>query len=300
MTDRARLRGLIAAAFTPMTAERAVDVDAIPAVADAVLAQGADGLFVCGSSGEFNALTTAERMDVAAAYLAPTRGRAPVVVHVGSDALPDVRALAEHARAHGADAMACLPPTWMKPSDLDALVDFVVTVAAFVPDLPLLYYHIPALSGVTPPLVEFAERVRKRAPSISGIKFSSPQLDQLILCLDAHGDALDLLFGVDEMLLAGLACGAHGAVGSTYNMLGDVNQRMVAATARGDMDTALAEQRRATRAVHAMLRYGGLGGIKAGMLRLGLDCGPPRAPHRAVSAERRDELRAELAAILDD
>jgi len=71
MTEAAAplLTGLVAATFTPMNVDGAIDLQRIAAVCDFVLEQGVDGLFVCGSTGESPSLTIDERMVVAETYI---------------------------------------------------------------------------------------------------------------------------------------------------------------------------------------------------------------------------------------
>ncbi|MGB0954049.1 MAG: dihydrodipicolinate synthase family protein, partial [Planctomycetota bacterium] len=73
------IHGLVAATFTPLQTDGSLDLDAIPEVCESVLAQGADGLFLCGSTGEGPSLTVEERIQVSEAYLQAAAGRVPVI-----------------------------------------------------------------------------------------------------------------------------------------------------------------------------------------------------------------------------
>ena len=87
----ARLTGLVAATFTPMQSDQAIDLDAIHVLTERLLAEGVGGLFVCGSTGEGVSMTTDERKQVAEAFISAARGRVPVIVHVGHNSLHDAR-----------------------------------------------------------------------------------------------------------------------------------------------------------------------------------------------------------------
>ena len=91
------------------------------------------------------------------------------------------------------------------------------------------------------------------------------------------------LFGNDELLLAGLALGTRGAVGSTYNYAAPVYRRVIEAFRAGDLDTARTEQHRAVQLVQVLCEFGVLRTGKAIMAMLGVDCGPPRTPLRPLS-----------------
>jgi N-acetylneuraminate lyase len=288
------LSGLIAATFTPMASDQSVDLAAIPGVTDFILDQGADGLFVCGSTGESPSLTLDERMAVTEAYIGSTDKRAPVVVHVGHNCLRDARTLAAHAAEVGADAIAVAPPSYFSPANVDALVDCLQFIAEAAPTTPLYYYHIPRLTGVDVRAAELLERADEALPSFAGVKFSDFQFDDLLCCVRHDGGRYNILFGSDEMCLAGLAMGAHGAVGSTYNFLGPYFQPMLTAFKSGDMERARYCQAIATEMIQRLLAFGGHNAIKASMAILGESCGSPRLPLVPLSDEKFEALTRSL------
>ena len=106
-----------------------------------------------------------------------------------------------------------------------------------------------------------------------------------------------LLFGRDEILLAGLGFGAAGAVGSTYNFAAPLYLGLMRAFAAGDLETARREQARAREFIGVLHRHGGLVAGKAAMKFIGLDCGSVRLPLRTVPPEQETRLRAELQQV---
>jgi N-acetylneuraminate lyase len=285
-----RLTGLIAATFTPMHADGSLWLERVPEVVDLLIARGIDGLYVCGSTGEGPLLSGAERRAVADAYLAAARGRVPVVVQVGHASLVEARELAAHAQAAGADAISATPPTYFRPSGLGGVVDAMAAVAAGAPDLPFFYYHIPSITGVQVDVTELLPHAAERIPSLAGVKFSAATVHEFAT-LDL--ERFQVLFGVDEMLLSGLVAGAHGAVGSTFNLIPGSFRRVLAALDLGDVAGARDAQRRATAIVRRLVRDRPLPFLKAAMALAGLPVGPTRAPLAAATP-------AELAALRDD
>ncbi len=49
---RDRLRGLVAATYTPFRPDHALDLAAVPPLVERLIADGVAGLYVCGSTGE--------------------------------------------------------------------------------------------------------------------------------------------------------------------------------------------------------------------------------------------------------
>lgn len=292
-----RLSGLVAATFTPFRSDGSLHLARIKPMIDAVIAQGAAGLYVCGSTGEGPLLTTEERRLVAAASVRAAAGRVPVVVQVGHNSVEEARGLAAHAQQIGADAISATPPGYFKPDDLDNLLACIARIAAGAPRLPFYYYHIPVLSGVRHDMVEFLQHGARRIPTLRGIKFSDPALHELLACLEHAGGRFDILFGVDEMLLGALATGVRGAVGSTYNFAAPLYQKIIAAFESGDLAEARRLQGLSAAMVRTIVAHGGRGGFKATMALVGVDSGHSRLPIRTCSAAQRTRLKRELDAL---
>ncbi|AWI09528.1 dihydrodipicolinate synthase family protein [Ereboglobus luteus] len=289
-----QLRGLIAALFTPFQNDGTINLPAVKPVVDRVIAQGASGLYILGSTGEGPLLTTAERETVAETVVAATGRRVPVIVQVGHASLVEARGLVAHAQRIGADAVSATPPNYFKPDTLESLVDCVAEIAGGAPALPFYYYNLPSHTGVRFDMVEFLRLGGARVPSLRGIKFSDPMLHELQACLRFENGRHDIVFGVDEMLLGAAATGVGGAVGSTYNFAAPVYRRVIDAFARGDMDEAREWQFRAAEMVRVIIDTAGRGGLKAVMALIGADCGPSRAPTATCSPECRELLRQRL------
>jgi N-acetylneuraminate lyase len=297
MSDRFRMAGLVPATFTPMHDNGSLNLDQVAAIVERLQAHQVTAMFVCGSTGEGASLTTAERQATLAAYIDAAGGRTPVVAHVGHTGLADARELAAHAQSAGAAAVSALPPSYFKPVDIQGLVACMADIAAAAPALPFYYYHIPGMTGVTLDMVEFLRQAADCIPTLAGIKYTAPTLYEFQSCAAFDSARFDLLFGVDEMLLAGLATGAQGAVGSTYNLAPRLYKALIAAFATGDLAEAQRLQLLSVHMVEAVKRYRPLPALKAMMQLAGIDCGPARLPLQAMTRQETAALSRELAAI---
>src|SRR5258707_8662497 len=238
-----RLTGLIAATHTPFNADGSLNLSIIDKQAAHLLANRITAAFIGGTTGESSSLTLDERRALTERWCAVTRGSAlRVIVHAGSNCLEDAKALAAEAEKLGAAAVAAIAPCYFKPRDAKALVDCMAAIAGAAPALPFYYYEIPSLTGVTISPSEFLSIAAERIPNLAGLKFTGNNLMEYQLCLNFRDGAFDVLFGFDEMLLAALAMGARGAVGSTYNFAAPVYRRMMEAFHKGDLARARQEQ----------------------------------------------------------
>lgn len=289
-----KLRGLVAATHTPFDAGGSLNLAAVEKQAEHLARSGVSTVFVGGTTGESHSLSLDERLALARRWAEVLRGSAVrLVVHVGSNCLPDARALAEQARALGAAAVAAMPPSYFKPDGVDALVMWCAEVAGSAPGLPFYYYDIPHLTGVRLPMPDFLAAAG-RVPTLAGVKFSNLDLMAYQRCLHAGGGRFDVPWGFDECLLGALAVGAAGAVGSTYNFAAPVYHRLMSAFAAGDLATARVEQYRSVELVEVLARFGFIAATKAVMGMLGVDVGPARLPNAALTADQRSRLRGEL------
>ena len=289
-----RLTGLVAATFTPMKSDGALNLDPVKPIVDHLVSSGVSGLYVCGSTGEGPLLSTAERKTVLEAYVDAAAGRLPVVVQVGHNSIAEAKGLAEHAQACGVDAISALPPMYFKPETLDALIACLAEIAQAAPDTPFYYYNIPPRSGVTFNMLDFLRAAPERIPLLAGVKYSDRTVEEFQACLQFDGGRFDVLFGVDQMLLSALAVGAKGAIGSTYNFGAPLHRKTIAASNARHLDEAREHQAFMSEAIRLMLRFGSLASLKAVMGMIGFDCGPCRLPIATLSEADAAALQSDL------
>jgi N-acetylneuraminate lyase len=292
------LTGLIAAPHTPFKTDNSLNLDTIPRQAEILESQGITAAFICGSTGESHSLTTGERLQVAEAWKeALGSSNVKLIVHAGHNCIEDARILSAHAQKIGAHAVSIMAPCYFKPATAEDLIDFCAPVAAAAPGLPFYFYDIPALTGVNISMPEFLKKGASRIPNLAGLKFTTTNLMSLQQCLELEDGRFNILFGVDEMLLAALALGAPGAVGSTYNYAAPLYHKVIAAFKSGDMVTAQALQLQSVKLVEILCQYGVLAAGKAIMGMLGAECGPVRPPVRRLTSQQIETLRGQIAKL---
>jgi N-acetylneuraminate lyase len=276
------LTGLVAAPFTAFQADASLDLAAIPRQAALLAHNGVSGAFVCGTTGEGQSLTIEERKQVVEAWRQAAPPSLRLVVHVGHLSLADSCTLA---------------PSFFKPPGVAELVSWCAKVAAAAPRLPFYYYHMPAMTGVAIPAAEFLQHTNGQIPTLAGIKFTHEDLMDYGRASEIGSGRIDMLFGRDEILLAGLSLGAAGAVGSTYNFAAPLFLRIMKSFASGNIEAARIDQTRAREFISVLHRHGGLAAGKATMKLVGVDCGDVRLPLRSLSAEQVASLQRGLEDI---
>src|ERR1051325_9713566 len=230
-----KLNGLVAATHTPFHADGALNLAPIERQAEHLVRHEIGTAFICGSTGESQSLAFEERRQLAQRWMEVTRG-APlnVIVHVGSNCLPEAKALAAQADQLGVVAISAIAPYYFKPRSLDSLIEWFAEIAGSAPHTPFYFYDVPTLTNVSFSMPAFLAQAAGHIPTLNGIKFTNSDLVAYQLCLQAGDGAFDIPWGIDEAMLAAFALGGTGAVGSTYNFAAPVFQSLLAALARGD------------------------------------------------------------------
>ena len=183
MKNYERLKGLIAASFTPMDDSGKINLSVIGKYADLLASSGMTGVFVCGTTGESLSLTTEERKAVVAQWVKSAGGRFKVIAHIGSDSQFEAMELARHACEVGADAIGAMAPCFFKPATVQDLIAFFAPIAKSAEELPFYYYNMPSMTGVSLPVAQFLVEGKKVIPNLVGTKFTHNNLMEMGECL---------------------------------------------------------------------------------------------------------------------
>ena len=167
------IRGVLLPVITPFDEKVRVDEEIMRELVDFHISAGVHGLFVLGSTGQGPAMSTKERKTTAAVALDQAKGRVPVVIHVGTADTQSTVALAEHAAANNASAVAIVPPYYYSDHSEYEIVAHYKAVAKTVP-LPIFIYENPKYSGISIP-PGLAVRMKEQVPALKGIKVAYGQ-----------------------------------------------------------------------------------------------------------------------------
>jgi len=210
------LRGSIPPLVTPFR-DGAVDVAALERLVEFQIAHGSHGIGVTGTTGEPTSLTYDERLLVIETAVRAAHGRVPVLAGTGSVNHEETLRLTRFAREVGVAAALVIVPYYCRPSQ-QGLYEHFRSVAADVPDLPLMLYNIPGRSGVNLEPSTMA-RLRRDCPNIFGVKEANKDFAQVSLDLHACGRDFGVYSGIETLCYPMLALGAAGHVSATGNIL---------------------------------------------------------------------------------
>jgi 4-hydroxy-tetrahydrodipicolinate synthase len=287
-----KLHGIIPPVVTPFTPDEELDLPGLRRHIDWQLSRGVHGIFVLGTTGEFYALTEAEKRQVTATAIEHVAGRSPVFVGTGAETTREVIRLTRMAEQEGAAGVSVITPYFIKPNQGE-LVDHFKRVAECT-RLPVVLYNNPATCGglsIEPDTVAKLALV----PNIIGIKDSSGDLQNTIeIIRNTPREKFSVLNGRDTLILAALQFGAQGAIPASCNLAPDLCVGIYNSFTTGEIENAREFQSRLHPIRMAMSLGTGNGAIKEGLALLGRPCGPNRSPIAPLPEEKRAKLKAIL------
>ena len=282
---------LVAAAYTPMHSDGSLHTELVPKYQHFLIRNKVSGVFTNGSTADFTSLSAAERMQITQAWADCKTEALYVINHVGDLNINTAKELAAHSVGK-ADAIAVIPPFYFHLNSVDLLVDYCQQIAKSAPELPLYYYHIPSLSKANFKMIDFIKKVSKVIPSFAGIKFSCNDINDFKLTKDFENCKYDILFGCDDMLHTSLSFNTNGWVGSTYNQLAPLYNKIISLTKEGNNSEASKLQEKSVKFIQLLDNNGGFTGVGKGFMKaLGMDMGPSRFPHKTISDQELEKLK---------
>jgi len=288
--------GLIAAPFTPLDPKGNLNIEMIPVYYRFLEKNGITGAFVNGTTGEGPSLTQKEKQINARewAKCMNSGGKVEIINLVGGTSYKECIENAIFSKEIGISAVAVMGPYFFRPCSEEALAEYVAVIGESVPDMPVYYYHFPAITGVNIKMTAFLKKISVMLPNFSGIKFTHEDLMDFISCINFNGGTYDILWGRDECMLSALATGCKGFVGSTYNYAAPLYHSLMEAFRKGNVERAQNLQLKAVEMISLLDKYGGIATGKAFMKYIGIDCGHFRLPVKNMSPEMYEEFRKDV------
>lgn len=294
-----KLKGLIAAPFTPMKKDGSVNPEAVKSYYQFLKRNGVIGAFINGSTGEGVSQTQEEKKLIMKAWAEAVAGDTDfkVIALAGGTCLNDAIELAQYADECKLDAVALTAPYYFKPANIERLAATCQVVAEAAPTLPFYYYHIPVLNGTNLPMYALLQAVDGRIENFAGIKYTHEDFMDFLSCLNYKSGKYDMLWGRDENMLSALVLGTEGAVGSTYNYAAPLYNDMIAAFQDNDLVKARALQQQSIDMIRLLGKYGGIATGKAFMKLVGVDCGEFRLPVSNMSAQQFEAFKEDVKQV---
>ena len=270
--------GIVSPLFTPFDENGELNIAMLSRIARFQLEAGVSGFFLTGSTGEGLLMSEAERLEVFRQIANEFSSDAVVIAHVGHPSTDAACRLAKGAAGCGCHWVASVAPIY-HGTTFEGATRHYGQIAAST-ELPFMIY---SLGGVIEPNRDAAWF---DLPNVSGIKYTGSDyysVEQLMRFVDRP---IAVMNGFDQQLVAGLAMGFDGGIGTTYNFAPHVYCDLYDSFKRGDVERAFQLQRDINRVTELMCRFENWSYRKAIMRYIGFDCGPARAPYAPLTEQQ--------------
>jgi N-acetylneuraminate lyase len=282
-----KLTGIYPALVTPFTKDGHINHESLRQIVQLNLKKGVQGFYVGGSTAEAFLLNMEERKSILKTVADEAQGKAALIYHIGCIHTDHAVELGKFAAGVGVNAISSVAPFYYKFSFAE-IRDYYFEIMKQV-HLPMIIYNFPALSGVTFSMENIKQLTAN--PQVTGIKHTSYDLYQLEQMKTIDNDRLTIFNGHDEVFLGGLALGADGAIGSTYNFMAEKFVTIAKLYESKQMQEAKQIQIEANRIIDLLIEGGVFPGIKYILGLMGIDCGECRKPFHPVSDSIKKQLR---------
>jgi len=210
-------RGIFPAGLTMFDQENNLDEEATARHWDWLIThQGADGLVIAGTSGEFIALDREERIRLFRLARDVVHKRVPVIYGSGHYSTKLTIQLSEEAQKFGADALILILPYFQKPPKAAVIEHFRRVRHAI--NLPIMLYNNPSNSAC----VELNPTEIARLADEDVLHMVKSTLGAVEPIHDLHyfvGDRMAIFYGSFLAAFEGLAAGAHGWISGILNVV---------------------------------------------------------------------------------
>ena len=211
--------GVGTAIVTPMNADGSINYDEFGKLIEFQIANGADALVVCGTTGEASTMPDEEHLECVGYAVKKVAHRVPVIAGTGSNCTDTASYLTKQAQNAGADAALVVTPYYNKATQ-NGLIAHYTDIAKHI-DLPIILYNVPSRTGCKLEAATIAKLV-KDVDNIVGVKEATGDIAFATqIMYDTQGD-IDMYSGNDDMIVPMLSIGGKGVI----SVLSNVRQKI--------------------------------------------------------------------------
>lgn len=286
------LKGIFPALPTPFNQDGTLDLSRIPPLIEKLLAEGIDGFFICGTTGEGISLTAEEKILVIHETLGAIKdGRATIIAQVACCNYSDTLRVAQEAITLGVDALSILQP-WFYHLDNEAQFNYIKSIADAIRGFPLYLYNIPGHSGNNLSGGIIA-RLIDSCGNIRGIK-ESGSLDALNYWFEYQSERFQVICGMDNLVCESLRMGGKAIVAATANVQPRIFKRLYDAAMAGLWDEAANAQAQIDRYLPIIDNPNLIATVKESLTLKGFDAGYVRMPLRNLEPHEIEHVKQKL------
>lgn len=289
-----KFHGVYTALLTPYDDDGNIDCAALKKLIDSQIDDGINGFYADGTTSDAFMLTTEQRKEVIKASVDAVSGRVPVIAQVGSMSTDEAISLAKYAESVGADAISAVTPFYFSFTIREIKQYYRDIVSAV--SIPLFIYMIPVRAGVVFTYEDLEDLLSD--DRFIGLKYTSNDFYLLSRLTKRFPDKV-FFNGFDEMFIAGLSVGAHGAIGSTYNLAPRVAAGIYRCWKAGQTDEARKYQQIMCDIIAGLFSVEYMPALRRALELKGFSMGKIHAPYLPVDEKRTEYIKKEILPLTE-
>src|SRR5262249_40304879 len=227
--------GVIPAMTTAFREDLSVDHDFVAKHAAWMVDHGCTGIVALGSLGEGATLTEPEKAAILKTCVRAVGQRVPGIASVSALATAEAVQRAKAAADVGCQGLMVLPP-YVYSTDWHEMKAHVAAVLRATP-LSCMLYNNPVAYKTDFLPAHIAELAAEYA-NLHAVKESSADVRRVTALRATLGQRLQILVGVDDLIVEGAAAGAVGWIAGLVNAFPAESVALFEAAQRGDHDAA--------------------------------------------------------------
>lgn len=276
-----QFKGIIAYPITPFGSDDGIDVVALKASIDMMIADGVHAIAPLGSTGESAYLNDGEWDEAAESAIKHVAKRVPVVVGISDLTTRNAVRRAKFAEQAGADAVMVLPISYWKLNEQEIFAHYSAIAQKI--SIPIMLYNNPATSGIDMRPAFIAKMV-KEIDNITMVKESTGDIQRMHQLFKLSEGQIPFYNGSNPLAFEAFVAGATGWCTAAPNLIPRLNLELYSAIQAGDLSGARKVFYEQLPLLEFIVSNGGLPPtIKAGLKIKGLDVGKPRSPLKPLS-----------------
>jgi 4-hydroxy-tetrahydrodipicolinate synthase len=288
-----KLRGPCVALPTPFR-DGVVDFSALDRLCQRQIDHGTAALVPCGPTGEAALLTPGEHHRIVERTVIAAAGRVPVIAGAGSNSTQAAVELARSAELAGAQALLCITPHALVPSQAGLIAHFQAIHEAV--RIPIILHDVAPRTAR--PMADATIERLAELPRVVGLKDATGDIARVERMRWRLGDRFLLLSGDDTTQAAHRRAGGDGCISVTANVAPALAAALHKACEQGQSE-AVARLAGILAPLHAaLLLEANPIPVKRALHRLGLMVDGLRLPLTPLGAMGDIKLARVLHAIL--
>ncbi len=290
-----KLSGVMPALVTPFDAAGQIDFVAFKTHLEGLRAAGVTGWVPCGSSGEYNLMSDAERESVLAFVKAFARPEETLIAGTNAPHTAGVIANTKRAKALGYDTVLLATPFYTKPTQAELIKHFNAVLDAV--DVNIVLYSYPDKDGV-----ELGWEVLDALadhPRVIGIKESSGSLQRAIGIATRYTGRIQLVSGSDDIALDFMFWGADSWICGPANCMAQSVCDLDRTYRSGDLIKARAQMATLYTAMNILESGKFVQKLKYGCELQGVPVGECRMPLGPLTPEEKAAFAAAMQPIIN-